>query len=348
MVKSVALSRNLTVKANKALAHRAQLLNFDRHLASQHPIFLFTSIFNITTTTMVSLLDLPGEIRNQIWELCLVSPTGTIALLSRREAYHRSLPGSCSQSGPFFYLLVDNTNPGKGQQQPYDSDKLPPTISLSLPRTCRKIYEETNELFWTSNTFYFSTPHILRQNFRSMGILAQRRIFSIRLRLRPDWGNDIECFDRAMQLLINQGKNRSIRHTELLIDINSIEHMAGVKPNPFLYFSLPLGASNVMYKKFLPILHQANRLQNLQRNFVATHACSLATVEEILDYSVANEIHGRLRDLHEAWGGRFYWGSTLVWDAKNASPELAGNVPLEELVKPEDVETESVDQGELE
>jgi len=191
-----------------SLAHRAQPLNIDCHLGSQHPILLSTSTINITITTMGSLFDLPGEIRNQIWELCLVSPTGTIVLLSRREAYHSGLSGSCSQSGPFFYLLVDNTNPGKGQHQPYDSDRLSPTISLSLPRTCRKIYEETNELFWTSNTFYFSTPHTLRQNFRSIGIFAQRRISSIRLRLHPDLGNDIECFDRAMQLLINPGKNR--------------------------------------------------------------------------------------------------------------------------------------------
>jgi hypothetical protein len=109
-----------------------------------------------------------------------------------------------------------------------------------------------------------------------------------------------------MQLLINPGKNRSIRHIELLIDVNSIEHMAGVKPNPFFYFSLPLSTSNAMYEKFLSILHQANRIPDLQKFFVVNHACSLATVEEILEYSVANEIHGRLRDLHEAWGGRFY------------------------------------------
>jgi hypothetical protein len=73
----------------------------------------------------------------------------------------------------------------------------------------------------------------------------------------------------------------------------------------------------------------------------------LATVEEILEYSVANEIHGRLRDLHEAWGGRFYWGSTLVWDSKNASSKMHSNIPLEEFVEREDIERESGGQGKL-
>jgi hypothetical protein len=90
--------------------HRRIHIPFSHYLTSAiRCSVLVNSSINILSFAMVSLLDLPGEIRNMIWDLCLVSPTGMISPLSRRDAYHSGVPGSCSYSGPFFYLQVEET-----------------------------------------------------------------------------------------------------------------------------------------------------------------------------------------------------------------------------------------------
>jgi len=44
---------------------------------------------------------------------------------------------------------------------------------LSLPRTCRQIYRETNDLFWQKNTFFFRSPRAFEvENHRFGGLGA--------------------------------------------------------------------------------------------------------------------------------------------------------------------------------
>jgi hypothetical protein len=293
---------------------------------------------------MVSLFDLPGEIRNQIWDLCLVSPTRTLKPVCRRDAFYSGFPRSCSQSGPFFYLLVDNTNLIMGQHY---GDERQSTISLSLPRTCRKIYEETNNLFWTSNTFHFPSPHSLLQTFNLMGRSPQRCISSIRLCITPLLGNDIEWLDRILKLLIFQGKHCSIRRLELLIDIDSIEQMASSQTQHW-YFNLHIKRSN-WREKALPCLQQAHRLQNTEKILVITHARELATAQEVHEYSIAGNLDALLRDMQESLGGELYWGSTKVFgDSKEVLPEMNVSAPLDEKAGSEVGQMESLGQGGLE
>ncbi|PMD25687.1 hypothetical protein NA56DRAFT_382958 [Hyaloscypha hepaticicola] len=281
---------------------------------------------------MISLLDLPAEIRNQIFRDCLVSPTGTVRILSRREAYHLGYPRSFAQSGPFFYLLVDDGSPLKSKSQLCGSEALRPTVSLSLPRTCRKMYEETNELFWRSNVFYFYSPHNLRQNFKLMGRLASQRIASIRLRLIPGWGNSMEIFDKAIQLLIKQGKHSSLRKLELLIDTDTIEHMAGVLPPPYSFPNLQ--APTVIAERVLLSLRQAQPLLNVQKILVVTDK-TLHTVEAIHQNSIVKGIHGHLQDLRDAWGGQLCWNSKMVSSAEKGSYEAPIKALIERLVDSE-------------
>jgi hypothetical protein len=277
---------------------------------------------------MISLLDLPAEIRNQIFRDCLVSPTGTVRILSRCDAYHLGYPRSCSQSGPFFYLLVDDGRPLKRKSQLCGSETLRPTISLSLPRTCRKMYEETNELFWRSNVFYFYSPHNLRQIFKLMGRLASQRIASIRLRLVPGWGNNIEIFDKAIQLLIKQGKYSSLRNLELLLDKDTIEHMAGVLPPPYTFPNLQ--APTIMADRVLLSLRQAHPLSNVQKILVVTDK-ALPTIEAIHQNSTVKGIHGNLQDLRDAWGGQLCWNSKMVSNTEKRSSEAPIKALIERL-----------------
>jgi hypothetical protein len=292
---------------------------------------------------MISLLDLPAEIRNQIFRDCLVSPTGTVRILSRRDAYHLGYPRSFSQSGPFFYLLVDDGSPVMSKSQLCGSEALRPTISLSLPRTCRKMYEETNELFWRSNVFYFYSPHNLRQIFILMGRLASQRIPSIRLRFVPGWGNNMEIFDKAMQLLIKQGKHSSLRNLELLIDTDTIEHMAGVY-SP-LYSFPNLQAPTIIAERVLLSLRQAQPLPNVQKILVVTDK-TLPTVEAIHQYPIVKGIRGHLQDLRDAWGGQLCWNSKMASDAEKWSSEAPITAHRKRFVDSEEGGSDPMQQGE--
>jgi hypothetical protein len=261
---------------------------------------------------MVSLLDLPEEIRNQIWDLCLVSATGIIRPFSRHDAYYSGFPRSCSQSGPSFYLLVDNTNPIMGRHEPLlAGDELQKTISLSLPRTCCKIYKETNNRFWTNNAFNFPSPHKLLQTFHLMGRYPQRRISSLRLRITPLLGNDIEWLDRVLKLLIFWGEHCSIRRLELLIDIESIWPRASSQTHHW-YSSIHSYRSISWLEKFLSCLQQAHLLKNMETILVMTDARELATIKKVHGYSIAENLDGPLWEMLKGWGGKIYWGSIMV------------------------------------
>ena len=277
---------------------------------------------------MISLLDLPAEIRNQIFRDCLVSPTGTVRILSRCDAYHLGYPRSCSQSGPFFYLLVDDWRPLKRKSKLCGSEILRPTISLSLPRTCRKMYEDTNELFWRSNVFYFYSPHNLRQTFKIMGRLANQRIASIRLRLVPGLRNNIELFDKAIQLLIKQEKYSSLRNLELLLDKDTIEHMGGVLPPPYTFPNLQ--APTIMAERVLLSLRQAHPLSNVQKILVVTDK-ALPTIEAIHQNSIVKGVHGHMQDLRDAWGGQLCWNSKMESNAEKRSAEAPTKALIESL-----------------
>ncbi|PMD46486.1 hypothetical protein L207DRAFT_214450 [Hyaloscypha variabilis F] len=261
---------------------------------------------------MVSLLDLPGEIRNMIWDLCLVSPTGMISPLSRRDAYHSGVPGSCSYSGPFFYLQVEETKTHVERcQSTCRIEPNAPTISLSLPRTCRKIFKETNDIFWTKNTFVFRAPHELIYTFKSMGKYAQQRITSLRLCTTPRWGNQMKWLNKTMQLLISQRSSSSLRRLELLVDKESIIYQSEAK----LLGSPPRLLPAHHTQTFIPCLQQARCLRNIEKNLYVTQTGNCPfTAAYPPESSLFKVVEETLWEIQEAWEGKLYWGSTILFE----------------------------------
>jgi hypothetical protein len=261
-----------------------------------------------------------------------VSPTGVVQPVSRRDAYYLGYPCSFSLSGPFFYLVVDDHNFYPKLPEADKDDENPGTISLSLPRTCRQICMETNNLFWTNNTFLFWSPHSLLRSFKGMGEYSFRRATSIRLHLEAERGNELEIFDQILQLLIKQSKTSSLQNLELRLNLDSIDVMAGMKRGAVFQFGTHFGDSNFLYKRFLPSLEKAQQLQNMERALVLTDALGHEWVGPLPGSYLGGKCSEAFRDMQEAWGGRLQWGSMVVWHAKGASSDtlgLASNFPCD-------------------
>lgn len=294
---------------------------------------------------MVSLLDLPAEIRNQIWDLCVVSPTQTVQPVSRREAFCLGYPNSCSPSGPFFYLVVDETNPFMRKSGANKYDKRPRTISLSFPRTCRQIYYETNELFWTRNTFCFWSPYRLMQTFKEMGRYPFRRIASIRLELYPAPGNELVFFDRSMQLLIKQARSSPLRHLELVLGLDSIIHMAAMKSGQYYYFGTTIPRLKVTYERILASLNKAHHLHHVRKELLIRSEGNLGTVGSVHELAARRRFDGVLWEIQEAWAGKPQSGSTVVCDAKEVFSHTLRSTPLSESDGFKDIQMKSLDEG---
>lgn len=144
---------------------------------------------------MPTLLTIPQEIRDEIWGYCIVSPTGYIETFSKKTAYVRGFENALSPSYVLFLHLISELGPIRTDlafevliilaqdcfqfvhldgwtltilpraphhflavATPYSGYENPPMLlSLSLPRTCRQIYLETNDLFWKKNTFWYQS-----------------------------------------------------------------------------------------------------------------------------------------------------------------------------------------------
>ena len=246
------------------------------------------------------------RIRNQIWDLCLVSPTGVISPISRRDAYYSGFPGSCSHSGPFFYLQVGEERSSMQEARPFRLDLKPkPTVSLSLPRTCRKIYEETNDLFWAKNTFYFPTPHRLISTFKFMGKYPPRRITSLLLATTPWVGNDLSWLDTALQLLISQGKSSSLQRLDILVHKDVIHIMSDAKMQRLSFLQ------ECWAYKFISCLKQARRLRGVEKKLAVTYPGEVTAI-------LPKEWEGALWKVQEAWRSKAYWGSTMLFEDMRA------------------------------
>jgi hypothetical protein len=181
---------------------------------------------NFEQLPMATLLTIPREIRDEIWKLCIVSQTGFMAPLSRNTAFYRRLPRSTSSSGPHYYLVVANPNADTYNMcPPYENG----FIILSLPRTCRQIYNETSHLFWTSNIFIFREPHNLICTFKGMGQTPSRCITSIRLSLGLIEGNVLEIFKKAIDLLLKRQSTSALRLLDLVLNAKQLAVMSCMK-----------------------------------------------------------------------------------------------------------------------
>lgn len=93
----------------------------------------------------------------------------------------------------------------------------------------------------------------------------------------------MEIFDKAIQLLIKQEKHSSLRKLELLIDTDTIEHMAGALPPPYYFPNFQ--APTIIAERVLSSLRQAQPLSNVQKILVVTDK-TLPAVEAIHQNSI--------------------------------------------------------------
>jgi hypothetical protein len=160
---------------------------------------------------MPTLLTIPREIRDEIWGYCIISPTGYIETFSKKTAYLRGFEGALSSSYALFFHLIFALGLTRADlafevliiitqdcfksswfgwvltiifraphhfiayATPYNGyTKAPELITLSLPRTCRQIYLETNDLFWKNNTFWYQSASFMESELNPYtGMVSQ-------------------------------------------------------------------------------------------------------------------------------------------------------------------------------
>ncbi|KUJ14411.1 uncharacterized protein LY89DRAFT_784360 [Mollisia scopiformis] len=112
-----------------------------------------------------TFLSLPRELRDQIYEYILISPSLHIEpALLRHPTHQKRIPHyspSRLEPQPRFALCtnpLDTLPLDPVTQQPVSAYRH--HTSLSIRRVCRQITLETAQIFWCRNTFYFSTFYL--------------------------------------------------------------------------------------------------------------------------------------------------------------------------------------------
>lgn len=261
------------------------------------------------TSVTANLLTLPKELRDIIYDCVLVSPTKTVTPLSRRELYN--IRKSTSGSAPRYLLAV-------GKVEESRMCELHANISLSLPRTCRQIYIETQALFWNTNTFYFRAPLDLINALKpsGMGQVSSRCITSIQLGAGWILGNFVDTLTKAIEALICQQNTSSLRRLDLVLVYEDLFAMNRLRT------ALQLGPGSTAFDS-----HGAKYNDMIHALAVLSSKCTFARgirnsiigdplrhFHKILPAHFLTELEDVLREMHLAWGGQVFCGTVMVWD----------------------------------
>ncbi|PBP24022.1 hypothetical protein BUE80_DR005130 [Diplocarpon rosae] len=175
----------------------------------------------------MAFLDLPREIRDEIYDYVLRSPTGLITptYLPRPNPLKPSRRRKASPQTTRVRLISTPL-------PPYD----PPIrrgmfISLALPCACRQIYYETHGLFWSKNTFHFSGfldsghgPGIVR-TLKTMGQTASRLIQRITIQM-PLRSHQYSGFRKVLHTLSSRARLGHFKRLELVWGEEEFEDLA--------------------------------------------------------------------------------------------------------------------------
>ena len=262
-----------------------------------------------------SFLNLPREIRDIIYEYALISRTG----------YITPIPDKSSRSPRFSVHTARELEPAAHSNEIILSDDN--TLSLSLPRTCRQIYEETSGLFWSNNTFLFPDLPTLTRTLKSMGQIPSRQIRSISVNLHPrDW----RAIRKALALLTSRARHGCFENLHL--DLHRSEF--GV-----LTYWKHFGDAGhgERYDEVLEVLRESSKECNFQRS-MQVHCggfdgdeSQLGTIRgrpQILFYfssSASDLLTPYHADLHLAFGGRMIYDGRLEWNNYEHVGNCAGS-----------------------
>jgi hypothetical protein len=233
-----------------------------------------------------SFLDLPREIRDQIYGYVLISPGGLV----EPRIYPRLFPAN-KKSAPQFSL---NT-------VPLSDSVTTESISLCLPRTCHQIYNETYGLFWRHNTFYFSTFYPFGtsmgviKTLKMMGQTSSRLITSVTINMQYISGQ-YKTLGKVLQVLASRARHGAFRKLEL--EWRYSEFIM-VPDYDGLLHGLNQGSEACKYERIIRLPDDEPGSETWRRH--------LDTVA---------------KDLHSAFGGKLFWGKMLLWENYQRRGEL--------------------------
>jgi hypothetical protein len=236
-----------------------------------------------------SFFDLPRELRDFIYFQVLVSPTGYVEPVLVYQTKKSPSPRfALYRAFPIQSPLLD-AEPGPQND----------VLSLSLMRTCRQIYHETQSLFWKHNTFQFSTPHLLTQTLKSMGQIPSRKITSISLTLTLS-SSFSKTLPRALRILVSRARHGAFRRLSLEIGRMDLIRIASFK-------------TSVEEKR---IVAYDNLLAKLRDGGAGSNFDRCVNVETMLrNWRIQGSLdHDTIREVHLAWGGKMYCNGELEWE----------------------------------
>lgn len=185
----------------------------------------------------LSLLDLPREIRDIIYDYALISPTGYVTPFLCKKVPHipaRKKPGRTDSPKANFQPYVrlhlvpceSAYYPGSSVHTSSNPDlecgcSLPDTISghelplaYSLPQACKQIQAETDGVFWKHNAICFSNTQTFPVIMKHMGQTQSRKIRGVQLTIDPIHLN-AEGFARAIKKLASRTRLGSLERIEV-------------------------------------------------------------------------------------------------------------------------------------
>ncbi|KAG4439776.1 hypothetical protein IFR05_004744 [Cadophora sp. M221] len=285
---------------------------------------------------MPSFLDLPREIRDEIYTYCLVSPSGLIATyllprsptlkLSRRQTKTSTPKQNQKQKQKQKQQLHLITNPQIFT--PHDPIFQTPStflaswkcayLSLSLPSTCRQIYNETAGLFWRKNTFYFDGfcesgrgLGVVR-TLKLMGQTASRLVECVTIRmpgLGAEYGRpEYATLRKMLNTLSSRARLGSFKRLEMEWgdeEVKELMRSASGGVGVFHY-----------YWDMIEDLREGFEGERFER-VVRLAACPVGIRDD--DFSVEEEVelYGMVSAcLHSVVGGKMICGGVLQWENK--------------------------------
>ncbi|CZT46573.1 uncharacterized protein RSE6_07020 [Rhynchosporium secalis] len=180
---------------------------------------------------MPSFLDLPREIRDEIYIYSLTCPRGLLSayLLSRPPTLNSKRRVKVSKrkksNKQHLHLITSPlslppNDPIFDKPDMFLSHNKNDYITLSLPSTCRQIYNETQGMFWRQNTFYFAA---INESGRSLGIsrtlkvmgqVASRMIQNLTIRM-PNHSIEYVGFGKVIKTLGSRARLGHFRKLEM-------------------------------------------------------------------------------------------------------------------------------------
>lgn len=295
------------------------------------PLVLFIMIVDRAPRSL--LLELPVEIRLEIWTHLFSTPTGRVVLAtrSRQDLTHGHVI-------PWDHLDWEDYKQGyakwNGMFRQRDQPRI---ISFSILKTCKQIYSETGDMLWKLNTLLFPPGDYLDMWSNHDGNKIRLINQAVHVQLDIDFLDVVEVkrLREGLECLENWGsENLKMVTVSPARGFLNVLNLGGLRDNPSDYLrhfddEFPNGT----FPAILEVLKDARiEMENLnlkRRIVIETGWYSLSADSQIystrstpsdflscqrkLSTSGFQPVLDALKDLHEAFGGELWQDGTLCY-----------------------------------